>query len=679
MWRTSASRRDGPIALLPMSEGRCGLVWTLAPDDAARCSHCRTTPSSSRELQDAFGFRLGRFMRVGDATVYPLALTRADEHIGAATRHRRQRRAGAASDRRSGLQSRPARRREPCRSPRRRRCVGRRCVDRRRWRRCSTLSRVARRRSPQHRRVHRWAGAAVRAAARAGAQACASVGMLAFDLAAGGEGCAGAAQRRRGRTRAATRPRRRPGARPAVTAQHDRFRHRRSSAAAWSARASRRWRRATNVSRDCASHCSSQPRLRRREPGDVDLRVSALSRASQRILDAVGAWEPIARSTLAPYRRHDRLGRGQHGHDAPDALHFSAGATSEPNLGHIVENRRVQWALHDSPPLRAGHAARAASSPSSSSTQDQRDAQLADGRTAASGAGGRLPTAAHRSPASSRGSSARVGLRPARLRDARAHRAAARANGLAAVSAGRSDRVPAAARRPHLDRLDARTRGGAASLATRRGGVQPSESPRRCDRRAGPGRACERRAAFPLRSGMRASTAGRVSRWSAMRRTRSIRWRGRASNLGLARLRALVRCWPAQWPPARTGPACGVLRRYERWRKQRERAGARPDRRPEPAVRHEQSGGGRAAADRPGPGRRSSRWLRRALIERALGVRWRHAAASCVAPRERSVTHRSRRRRRGSATSTATIVLLGSWLRRTLADCASARFEAGAR
>ncbi len=35
-----------------------------------------------------------------------------------------------------------------------------------------------------------------------------------------------------------------------------------------------------------------------------------------------------------------------------DALHFSAAETAEPNLGHIVENGRVQWALHESPLLR---------------------------------------------------------------------------------------------------------------------------------------------------------------------------------------------------------------------------------------------------------------------------------------------------------------------------------------
>ena len=38
--------------------------------------------------------------------------------------------------------------------------------------------------------------------------------------------------------------------------------------------------------------------------------------------------------------------------DRPDAVRFTAAETAEPNLGHIVENLRVQWALHESPLLR---------------------------------------------------------------------------------------------------------------------------------------------------------------------------------------------------------------------------------------------------------------------------------------------------------------------------------------
>jgi len=86
-------------------------------------------------------------------------------------------------------------------------------------------------------------------------------------------------------------------------------------------------------------------------PSEVDLRVSAVSRASQRILAAVGAWPLIPPQALSPYEDMivwDAAGKP----GGSGAIHFSASATSEPNLGHIVENRRLQWALYDCPPFR---------------------------------------------------------------------------------------------------------------------------------------------------------------------------------------------------------------------------------------------------------------------------------------------------------------------------------------
>jgi 2-octaprenylphenol hydroxylase len=38
--------------------------------------------------------------------------------------------------------------------------------------------------------------------------------------------------------------------------------------------------------------------------------------------------------------------------DGRDVLRFSAAESGEPNLGHIVDNLRVQWALHQSPHVR---------------------------------------------------------------------------------------------------------------------------------------------------------------------------------------------------------------------------------------------------------------------------------------------------------------------------------------
>ena len=70
----------GPLALLPMSQGRVGLIWTFAPDVAAEVAKLGDAAFLAR-LQEAFGFRLGRFTNVGARQLYPLSLTRSDEHI----------------------------------------------------------------------------------------------------------------------------------------------------------------------------------------------------------------------------------------------------------------------------------------------------------------------------------------------------------------------------------------------------------------------------------------------------------------------------------------------------------------------------------------------------------------------------------------------------------------------
>ena len=70
----------GPLALLPMSEGRVGLIWTFAPDIAEQVAKLDDAAFLAR-LQEAFGFRLGRFTKAGARQLYPLSLTRSDEHI----------------------------------------------------------------------------------------------------------------------------------------------------------------------------------------------------------------------------------------------------------------------------------------------------------------------------------------------------------------------------------------------------------------------------------------------------------------------------------------------------------------------------------------------------------------------------------------------------------------------
>jgi 2-polyprenylphenol 6-hydroxylase len=89
---------------------------------------------------------------------------------------------------------------------------------------------------------------------------------------------------------------------------------------------------------------------RRPDAAQLDLRVSALSRASERILDAAQAWDAIVPHASA----YDEMvvWDAASAANRADALKFSAGETAEPNLGHIVENLRIQWSLHESPLLR---------------------------------------------------------------------------------------------------------------------------------------------------------------------------------------------------------------------------------------------------------------------------------------------------------------------------------------
>jgi 2-octaprenyl-6-methoxyphenol hydroxylase len=72
---------SGPIAILPMSDARCGVIWTLAPTVATEVAALDDAEFITR-FQQAFGFRLGRFTKVGKRQTYPLALTRSAAHTG---------------------------------------------------------------------------------------------------------------------------------------------------------------------------------------------------------------------------------------------------------------------------------------------------------------------------------------------------------------------------------------------------------------------------------------------------------------------------------------------------------------------------------------------------------------------------------------------------------------------
>ncbi len=71
---------NGPLALLPMSDKRCSLVWSLPPAEAERMLAVSDS-EFLRHLQACFGDRLGAFVKVGTRQSYPLALTRVAEHV----------------------------------------------------------------------------------------------------------------------------------------------------------------------------------------------------------------------------------------------------------------------------------------------------------------------------------------------------------------------------------------------------------------------------------------------------------------------------------------------------------------------------------------------------------------------------------------------------------------------
>lgn len=74
----------GPLALLPLDaddgDNRCSLVWTHDPPRAEELLEL-DDDAFLRELQAAFGWRLGRLLKVGQRASYPLRLVQAREQI----------------------------------------------------------------------------------------------------------------------------------------------------------------------------------------------------------------------------------------------------------------------------------------------------------------------------------------------------------------------------------------------------------------------------------------------------------------------------------------------------------------------------------------------------------------------------------------------------------------------
>ena len=77
------------------------------------------------------------------------------------------------------------------------------------------------------------------------------------------------------------------------------------------------------------------------DENSYDMRVSAITRASQTLFKNIGAWEKIIEQRVSPYQDMfvwDEGGKGE--------LHFDSADMGETDLGHIIENRVIVKSLH---------------------------------------------------------------------------------------------------------------------------------------------------------------------------------------------------------------------------------------------------------------------------------------------------------------------------------------------
>ena len=77
------------------------------------------------------------------------------------------------------------------------------------------------------------------------------------------------------------------------------------------------------------------------DKNSYDMRVSAITRASQTLLKHVGAWDKIVEQRISPYQDMFVWDAGANGE-----LHFDSADMGEADLGHIIENRVIVKALH---------------------------------------------------------------------------------------------------------------------------------------------------------------------------------------------------------------------------------------------------------------------------------------------------------------------------------------------
>lgn len=74
----------------------------------------------------------------------------------------------------------------------------------------------------------------------------------------------------------------------------------------------------------------------------IDLRVSAITAASQQIFKRLGVWDEMVAQRVSPFREMQVWDAGGNG-----VIHFDSADIGEDRLGHIIENRVIQKALLD--------------------------------------------------------------------------------------------------------------------------------------------------------------------------------------------------------------------------------------------------------------------------------------------------------------------------------------------
>ena len=116
---------------------------------------------------------------------------------------------------------------------------------------------------------------------------------------------------------------------------------------------------------------------------DWDMRVFALSRASERVLKACGVWDELPAQRVFAYERMCVWDAGGEP-DGKGSLRFDCAEIGEPNLGFIVDGRALQWQC-----LQAARAAGAvlieAGLEAAIATDADISVRLSDGRALRSG------------------------------------------------------------------------------------------------------------------------------------------------------------------------------------------------------------------------------------------------------------------------------------------------------